>query len=268
VIMSVNQAELGDYPALAEELGAHYRFDPGGVVAREGYDRSPEAFNPDGDRAAELECQFGPPSSDHADPEDGSRQPQDDLLCGAARSLHIEPNGELRPCSILEVSLGNVIESSVSASFESPVARDMRALRWRHVHGCRACDLARWCARCHASALAETGDALGPYPSACAAARRALRVRMPESELQIIAANGKSVSLGPYRRIAPGTYETFDDIVTAEDRALRERLGWVLRAEGGNTPPEVAVRPGELVQIRRPGRRAPSVERVPGGAVR
>lgn len=267
VVMSVNQDDLHGYPAFAAELGAAFRLDVDGVMPREGGDRCTEALAPDAGVITGIERALGdlPVASGAHDPEPG-RKPDDEPLCGAARLLHVEPNGEVRPCTMLDVKLGSVVaaeERGALAAYGSETAREMRALRWGHLHGCRVCDLARYCSRCHASALAETGDALGPYPSACAQARRAYQAR--HSDIRIMANGVRGDALGPYRRIAPGVYEAFEDAQTAEDRARAERLGWVRHPEGGRPAPELAIRPGELIQIRRPGRKSSRIERVPGG---
>lgn len=270
VAMSVNQAQLADYPAFAAALGVRFRLDTGGVMAREGFDRSPQALSPDPEVVLELEerlhlvRQTPESAAEAAKP---ARRGGDEVLCGAAREFHVEPNGELRPCTMLDLKLGQLRDTSAGAAYESQPARELRALRWRDVHGCRACDLAKFCSRCHAASLAETGDALGPYPSACAAARRAVELDLGNSPLRILVVDGTSAALGPYRWVAPAVYETVADTVTAEDSARAERLGWVRRPEAGNPPPTLAIRPGELVQIRRPGERRPSARltRVPDG---
>ncbi|MEY4582821.1 MAG: hypothetical protein RL701_7524 [Pseudomonadota bacterium] len=263
VIMSVNQAQIEGYPAFAASLGVAHHLDPDGLMPREGFDRAPEAFNPDPaliERLQKLQAASmpaGPSPLERPEPIHAGT-----MLCGAARELHIEPNGEYRPCTMLDVNFGRVGEAKAREVFNSPAARAMRDLRWSHVHGCRDCDFAVACGRCHAAALAETGDALGPYPSACAAARRALS---RQSELKIIAANGRSAELGPYRWLAPGVYETIEDVATPEDRERAEGLGWVRRSQGGNAAPELAVRPGELIQIRRPVRTGQAGQTGPAG---
>jgi radical SAM protein with 4Fe4S-binding SPASM domain len=259
VAMSVNQADLSAYPAFAAELGVHFRVDTGGLVPREGCDRTPQALNPDRERVVELERTLRPHKLEDAQKKDNAGlRPAARKVCGAARTLHVEPNGEIRPCTLLEVDLGDVRSQTPAQIFESPEARAVRDLIWGDLHGCRVCELARRCSRCHAVALAETGDALGPHPSACAKARSALQ------SARFVADAPRAITLGPYRRVAPDVYEAFDDVKTAADEALAQRLGWVRRTEGAMRAPELAVRPGELIQIRRPGSRTSKLERVPG----
>jgi radical SAM protein with 4Fe4S-binding SPASM domain len=267
VMMNVNQADLPDYPAFAAALGVHYRIDTTGLVPREGYDREPQALNPDRAHVDQLERQLRVQKKREPEPpaQPGSGlRPASRKVCGAARTLHVEPNGEMRPCTLLEVDLGDVRSASPGAIFESERARAVRGLTWGDVHGCRVCELARRCSRCHAVALAETGDALGPHPSACAKSRGAAQAASA-SELRFVGVDAsRPITVGPYRLIAEGVYEAFDEAKTAADDMLAERLGWVLRPEGGKRAPDLAVRPGELVQIRRPGSKSSKLERVPG----
>jgi len=270
VAMSVNQADLAEYPAFAASLGAQFRFDLGGLMPREGFDRTPEALNPDSACVGALQRQLSPASAPEAAPPmmaspHAPRAAAGSILCGAGRELHVEPNGEVRPCTMLDIKLGHIREQGVRAAFDSDAARRLRELRFEHVHGCRDCDLSGHCGRCYAAALAETGDALGPYPTACARARHDF-AQGSHAELKIIASNGRSAALGPYRWVADGVYETIEDVVTSEDKTRAAQLGWIRRADGGSAAPALAVRPGELVQIRRPGRGSTGLTRVPDSA--
>jgi hypothetical protein len=64
--------------------------------------------------------------------------------------------------------------------------------------------------------------------------------------------------------LAEHTFVAIDDAITATDDALAASLGWVRTAEGARRAP-VGARPGDLVQIRRPGKGKPKVMRIPGG---
>ncbi|HET8939569.1 MAG TPA: radical SAM protein [Polyangiales bacterium] len=270
VMMNVNQADLPDYPAFAASLGAHYRIDTGGVVPREGCDREPQALNPERERVDQLLRQLRTEAGARtavARAQTTGLRAASRRVCGAAQAMHVEPNGEMRPCTLLEVNLGDTRDQTPAQIFESDVARGVRGLRWGDVHGCRVCELASRCARCHAVALAETGDALAPYPSACEKARAAAQIARSMADdggtLRFVAAGSRPIALGPYRLIAPDLYEAFDEPKKPEDDALAQRLGWVRRPEAGKHSPDLAVRPGELIQIRRPGKSS-KLERVPG----
>jgi radical SAM protein with 4Fe4S-binding SPASM domain len=261
-VMSINEHETSDYQRFAAELGAAYSFSPGDMMPREGGDRSPESFMI-GDRArVDILRQFAQPLDD-SQPILPAR-PLDDAPCGAGKGIHIEPNGELRPCTMLEFDLGNVLLEGVANAHASNARRhDLTALSWRDMHGCRDCALRAVCSHCYAAALADTGDALGPYAGGCRAARLRYETRAGRAP-RIVAPAGRSADIGPYREVEPGLFEVFDDVVTRDDEQIANRLGWVRRV-GALPAPELTVRPGELVQIRRPGRKTPRLERVPGG---
>jgi radical SAM protein with 4Fe4S-binding SPASM domain len=264
-IMSVNEHELDDYARFAGELGAAYSLSPGELMPREGGDRSPQIFTPS--EAVEIDLQRRLGTDDEPDWTAAAMSQSTLALppCTAGHDIHIEPNGELRPCTMLDVHLGDAVRDGVAHARTSNAAGlALRSMTWAQLHGCRDCDLRPTCAHCYASALASVADALGPYPGGCRAARLGYEARSGAA-LRIVSAPGRDPLLGPYRLIERGVIETSDDIITPEDDALAVRLGWARQAGGGSAAPELAARPGELIQIRRPGRKTPRLERVPGG---
>jgi radical SAM protein with 4Fe4S-binding SPASM domain len=262
-VMSVNEGEFDEYRRFADTLGAACSFDASEMMPREGGDRAPEAFNLS-DRARvsihrkarsakgtdTLEAKL-PARSMHESP------------CGAGEGILIEPNGEIRPCTMLDFDIGHALHDGVhTALTTNERGRALRNITWQDMHGCRDCALRASCTHCYASALAGRGDALGPYTNGCRAARLRYEVRLGHAP-QIVAPAGRDPELGPYREIAPGIFEVFDDIITQADDALAERLGWTRKPAESLSAPALAARPGELVQIRRPGRKKPKLERVP-----
>jgi radical SAM protein with 4Fe4S-binding SPASM domain len=260
--MSINENQLGEYIDFATGLGATYAFDPGQLMPREGGDRTPEAWSRS---AVTHKRMLRDPVLTSTPPAPRAQKPLSATLCGAGENVHVEPNGELRPCTMLSVPLGNVTADGGirAARGENATLREMLALRWSDVHGCRECDLRAYCGRCHAAALAEVGDALAPYSSACANARDQYEVAIG-TPARISAPAGRDARLGPYRMLVEHTYVAIDDAVTAADDGLVARLGWVRKPDGGRAAP-VGVRPGELVQIRRPGRDRAKLMLIPGG---
>ncbi len=271
-LMSVNEDERDAYVAFVIGLGASYTFDHTRLLPREDGDRQTErlARSQAAYEAASLAAAADDPSYGHESPLIGELPPRsseglDAMLCGAGDAVHMEPNGELRPCTMLQVSLGHAKDGIAHARKNNDVLRSMRALTWRDAHGCRSCDLANDCGRCHAAALAEVGDALAPYASACADARSNYRVRTGHVAL-IDVTTARSAALGPYRAVpelGAHRFETIDDVITPHDEALAARLGWVRRAGGALPAPLAAVRPGQLVQLRRPGARKARTLQIP-----
>jgi radical SAM protein with 4Fe4S-binding SPASM domain len=270
-LMNLNEAEIEPYVALATGLGAHYAFSADEIMPREGGERAPESFvlSDRGYRGAtkqlakleRLRVADSGPAPEPQEPWSIEASP-----CGAGQGLHVEPNGVLRPCTMLELDIGDALAEGVAAAHaanDAVVA--LRALRWADLHGCRECDLQTHCKRCYAAALASTGDALGPYESACRFARLTYESNTGRAPVIVHGAD-RDRAVGPYREQRPGVFEPFDHIITPEDEARAARLGWARRPTGSVSPPVVAARPGELIQIRRPGRKTSKLERIPVGA--
>ena len=257
-IMTVNGGDYRRYMRLASDLGALFSLDQSVLMPREDGRRDPEAMaypwelkqrivsDPEIKRRAQI---TGPRYKSNERP-----------VCGACRTLHIEANGELRPCSQLEVACGNASRDGIEASWKyDENVRTIRELTWDDLHGCRECDLRHYCSRCFATARAA-GDALGPYGAACAAAKTRYQSVHGRSPFD------REVSpIGPYRQAARGSFESFPDRITPRDEELSAALKWVRPEEGGAPAPEASAVPGQLVKLRRPGKR-PTWETVPSGA--
>lgn len=234
-LMAANAAETDAYVDFVTSLGADYTLDPH-VDPREDGDRSPEALRIDD--ATFLRARRDPRLN--AAPMRPRDADPNQSVCGACSgNVHIEANGEMRPCTQLTVPVGNALRGVRKAWEHDPTGTFIRSLTWADLHGCRDCDLRPYCARCFANARIEGGDALGPYESACRRAQlgyelvhgRAPRIE-PAPEL------GRDGRLGPYRERQDGVFRCIEDVVTEADRAVTRKHGWI-RA------------PEKLVQIRR-----------------
>ena len=257
-VMSVNEGEYAAYAQLAQELGVEYSLSAAELMPRMGGDRSPETFEPSDRGRVELLRELRPA------PECGTKpaRPLSAAPCGAGTSIHIESDGELRPCTMLEFDLGHALREGVGAARagnERMLA--LRELTWSHLHGCRECDLRPFCQRCYAAALVQAGDALGPYPGACHAAALNYEVSTGHAA-RVQPQPGAAAASGPYRALGDHTFQQLQDQVNVEDHALAARLGWT-RSNTSSPAPDMAARPGQLIQIRRPGRKKPSLERIP-----
>jgi radical SAM protein with 4Fe4S-binding SPASM domain len=155
--------------------------------------------------------------------------------CGVGtKSLVVLSNGDIQACTDTPLVLGNLATGSWDDAMRSPAIPLFHALTWGDVHGCRDCDLLGACARCHASALHEGGDYLGPYAGACARARA--RYAAGHGGLEVLppaegCAPGRSALLGPYRIEGPGRLRPIADVVTEEDEARARQHPWLRRAE-------------------------------------
>jgi radical SAM protein with 4Fe4S-binding SPASM domain len=262
-VMSVNEGEFDAYRRFAEELGAACSFTPAEMMPREGGDRSPEAFTLSDAARVSIRRKVRVVEGDDTLETRLAERPMDGPPCGAGQGIHIEPNGELRPCTMLEFDIGHALHDGVGEALAANErGQALRKLTWRDLHGCRDCDLRHCCSHCYASALSDRGDALGPYRNGCRAARLNYEVRIGRAP-QIVAPLGGDPELGPYREISSGVFQPFAHQLTKADDALAAQLGWTRRATGSLPATSLAVRPGELVQIRRPGRKQTRLERVP-----
>lgn len=90
------------------------------------------------------------------------------LHCDAGRSLcGITPDGAVRPCILLPVSLGNLATQSFHQCWESDAATRFRADELIAGSVCRECSVRSSCSRCHAVAALETGDWRSPAEGLC-----------------------------------------------------------------------------------------------------
>lgn len=261
-MMGINEAEMDALRAFALGLGASsFSADPGPMMPREGGDRTPERMTRS-QSTFESSMESVQHPSKISSPGAKPRRAMTEPICGAGAGVHIEPNGELRPCTMLDLKLGDAREGVAQARKNNSELHALRAIGWKDLHGCRTCDLGGVCARCYAAALAEVGDALAPYPSACSDARSMYRVRTGVAP-EISAGSAANTELGPYRHIEGNRFEVVADAVTAEDDAFASQLGWVRRDSGALPDPGARVRPGDLVQLRRPGSKRTRALQVP-----
>ena len=91
------------------------------------------------------------------------------LMCNAGRlTCSITPFGDVNPCVLLPVKLGNLREER----FERIWRGREREKLLEHLNPskmvvCSDCELLPFCSRCSGVAYMETGDLTGPSPSAC-----------------------------------------------------------------------------------------------------
>ncbi len=162
--------------------------------------------------------------------------------CGVgATGLVVLPNGDVLPCTDTPVVMGNLATQRLGALLASaPEVPLFRGLTLGDVHGCRDCALLTACKRCHATALHEGGDYLGPYPSACARARARYAAGLEVEAVEVLApapgcAPDRAPTVGPYAIEAPGRLRPVPDVITAADEALAAQFPWI--------------RPGRLIMV-------------------
>jgi radical SAM protein with 4Fe4S-binding SPASM domain len=87
--------------------------------------------------------------------------------CSAGRGfVYIKPDGEVWPCPFIEISCGNLRNSSFNTIWqESPVFHDLRDRENRLKGQCGRCEYRRLCGGCRGRSWALTGDYLAEDPS-------------------------------------------------------------------------------------------------------
>jgi radical SAM protein with 4Fe4S-binding SPASM domain len=105
-------------------------------------------------------------------------------LCAAGnRYANIASSGEVRACNILPGAAGNLREQSFREIWEgSAWLQKIRAIRRRDLDTCNTCSKFSYCGRCHAMALVEDGNVMGPSRSACSHAETLERVHAERAE--------------------------------------------------------------------------------------
>jgi len=77
--------------------------------------------------------------------------------------IRIAPNGEVNPCMLLQINLGNIREKSIYEIWNRSLV--LRRLRSRELKGkCGQCNYKDICAGCRGRAYEETGDVLASDP--------------------------------------------------------------------------------------------------------
>jgi AdoMet-dependent heme synthase len=174
--------------------------------------------------------------------------------CGVGKTgVVVLPNGDVLPCTDTPVRLGNALDDGLAEALRGDVAELFRALTWSDVHGCRDCDLLTACHRCHATALHEGGDYLGPYRSACGHAIARYKAAVGEVEVLPPAHDAevaRDPRVGPFKIEAPGRLRPVADVRTPDDEARAARHPWLRRSAGAA---EHSVLPAaRLVRAKRP----------------
>lgn len=108
----------------------------------------------------------------------------DGPLCAAGnRYANISSSGEVRACNSMPVVAGNVREQSFREIWEgSDWLKQVRSIRRSDLDTCNTCPKISYCGRCHAQALVEDGDIMGPSSSACSYAETVERIQIEIDE--------------------------------------------------------------------------------------
>ncbi len=237
-VMQSNVERVREYAALAVSLGAEFSLDRN-LVLREDGSAAPREVWIEPEQYLEISRLLARPRPLGAI--ELSARP-----CSAcSRNVHVEPNGELRPCASWSVPTGHALDGGLAAAWhENAQAIAIRELSWGSLPACRVCDLRSYCSRCFAQAQLEVGDARLPYENACQRARWEYQVRHGEAPL--IEAKQGSASIGPYRHTARHHFVREDFELTLADQQLLAENPWLREPQSAGK-----TEPGQLVRLRR-----------------
>jgi radical SAM protein with 4Fe4S-binding SPASM domain len=252
-LMVQNAADFGAYVDLVTSLGADYSLDPK-LNPRENGDNSPTALAIDKRAYLALRNDARFAGVRRARP----ARALDSAPCAAcASNVHVEPNGELRPCTQWSIATGDALATSLrDAWYGDPVASAIRRLSWNDLPGCKVCDLRGYCQRCFADAERSTGDALAPYPRACMTARWKYEVDVGvEPEIDSELGWCSSSPLGPFRHAGEHRFLVEHPLLEApelEGSSARQALAGVGRPAHGLAPDGTPARPWLPASAQRP----------------
>jgi AdoMet-dependent heme synthase len=170
VIMKSNLSELSQIEKFVESLGAVPSIDIGMAPSKTGADY-PFQYEPSEEEL--VRCGWRPSSS--SEPKSEGRG-----LCKAGRALcSVSPNGDVFPCLMFPLKLGNLRQSSFDKIWRiDPCAelRYLRAMKRTDLDTCTQCHLAAYCQRCTGVAYIESGRPEGSSSSACRQAQTRWRL--------------------------------------------------------------------------------------------
>lgn len=97
------------------------------------------------------------------------------VICNSGRIYGcIGSNGDVFPCPILRMKMGNLREKSFEQIWKTDKIDSLRYMKLGDLKTCSICSTLEYCNRCPGVAYLETGDYLGPAPSAVCSKYRAL----------------------------------------------------------------------------------------------
>ncbi len=162
-------------------IGAEVRADPT-IVAKKDGDLVTLKLNADREDLIPFYRTGHTPCSVSEGPADDPRF--DGPLCAAGnRYANISAAGEVRACNSLPVVAGNVRDKSFREIWEqSEWLKQVRSIRRKDLDTCNTCPKISYCGRCHAQAMLEDGNIMGPSSSACSHAEMVERIQIEVGE--------------------------------------------------------------------------------------
>ncbi len=166
LLMKENISEFNDIRALAEELGATFRYDITVTPKDDGCMLPVRHRLSDED----LLWLFRQEMTDEWKPR---QLKEDDHLClSGLNHICVNPYGAVSPCVQIKTPAGNLRAESLGEIWrESPTLQRMRGMTWADFKVCNACEYRDSCVYCIGIALLEESDLFEPPSVACREAR-------------------------------------------------------------------------------------------------
>ena len=159
---------------LAGRLGASYHPDPM-VFPKIGQPGSADSIRIDDEQFRQL-IKHG--DRDNVDTGPIKNELSRHLLCSAARTrCAISPHGEVFPCGLWRIPLGNLRQQKFEDIWHGENASKIRAITVNDFPECAKCELVYYCARCPGLVHMENSGFLGPSSENCRLARALKGVR-------------------------------------------------------------------------------------------
>jgi radical SAM protein with 4Fe4S-binding SPASM domain len=156
-----------EWPAVWEEYGGceGFRWDVQ-VSPRLDGDAGPCAHRATAEQMAALMAKAGVPRAE--EPDRSARA----LPCDLGRAgCVITAYGDVWPCGLLPVVMGNVHERDFRSIWAGEGFRKARRMTLGQLAGCRTCEALAYCRPCWGLNLLEAGDPCRPSPESCRIAR-------------------------------------------------------------------------------------------------
>ncbi len=165
-VTTLNRDAARSVPELAHRLGVEAKVYTS-IFAKKDGNREPLQLRLPADEAVALH-EIGRSTCLLPENEAGRIDPDEPLCAAGVRYAAISASGEVRGCTILPGAAGNLNEQSFREIWEgSPWFQRLRSITPQSLKKCSTCTKLDYCGRCHAVALVEDGDLLGPSKSAC-----------------------------------------------------------------------------------------------------
>lgn len=168
-LMKQNVDRYKEIISLADRLKIKYEFNPG-ISPRLDGSRRPLAYRIDEHELLKIfSDQLLNPVTIETDEEKYHRLGQNELImCGAGRTTCvISPSGDIFPCIVLRIPIGNISKQPFSEVWYSFEAEKFRDMNYCDLKICNQCELLAYCDRCPGIALLEDGDIFGPARFFC-----------------------------------------------------------------------------------------------------